>query len=85
VAPRVGFAPLSHPLDMVGAFEVTGILTGPLALTRGFAGFAAIRIAAIGLFLGVAVIRGEELFATQAQPLSDALHDPVTSGPSIWH
>jgi len=65
---------------MVGALEVTGIVTGPLTLAHGFAGFATLRLAAISLSLGVTVVREEELFATPAQPFSDALHDPVPPG-----
>jgi hypothetical protein len=65
---------------MVGALEVTGIVTGPLTLAHGFAGFATLRHAAISLSLGVTVVREEELFATPAQPFSDALHDPVPPG-----
>jgi hypothetical protein len=67
---------------MVGTLEVTGIVTGPLTLTHGFTGLATLRFAAIGLSLGVTVVRGEELFTTPAQPFSDALHDPVPPGQS---
>ena len=57
-----------------------GIIVGPKTLTRGFARFATFRLAAIGLGPGVAIVREEELFATPAQPFSDALHDPVPPG-----
>jgi hypothetical protein len=60
--------------------EVPGIIVGPKTLTRGFARFATFRLAAIGLGPGVAIVREEELFATAAQPFSDALHDPVPPG-----
>jgi hypothetical protein len=65
---------------MVGALEVPGIIVGPKTLARGFARFATFRLAAIGLGPGVAIVREEELFATPAQPFSDALHDPVPPG-----
>jgi hypothetical protein len=65
---------------MVGALEVPGVIVGPKTLTRGFARFATFRLAAIGLGPGVAIVREEELFATPAQPFSDALHDPVPPG-----
>jgi hypothetical protein len=64
---------------MVGALEVPGIVAGPPPLTRRFAGFATIRLAAISLRLGVATARVEELFAKPAQTSSDALHDPAPS------
>jgi len=65
---------------MVGALEVPGIIGGPQTLARGFACLATFRLAAIGLRPGVTIIREEELFATPAQPFSDALHDPVPPG-----
>jgi hypothetical protein len=65
---------------MVGSLEVTGIVTGPLTLTHGFAGLATFRLAAIGLRLGVTVVREEEIFATPAQPFFDAFHAPAPPG-----
>jgi len=67
---------------MVGTLEVTGIITGPLPLARGLARLATLRLTAIDLCPGVTVVRGEKLFAAQAQPFSDALHDPVPPGQS---
>jgi len=67
---------------MDGILEVTGIVAGPLTLALGFARFATSRLAAIGLRLGVTVVREEELFATPAQPFFDALHDPAPPGQS---
>ena len=67
---------------MVGALEVSGIITRPPSLTRRLAGFATLRAAAIGLRLGVAIVWPEKLFATPTQPFSDALHDPVPPGQS---
>jgi len=65
---------------MVGALEVAGIITRPLTLTLGFACLATFQLAAIGLGLGVTIVREEELFATPAQPFSDALHGPEPPG-----
>jgi len=65
---------------MVGAFEVPGIITRPQTLASGFARLATFRLAAITLRLGITIVREEELFATPAQPFSDALHDPVPPG-----
>ena len=67
---------------MVRALEVAGIIAGPPPLTRSLAGFAALRIAAIGLRLGVTIVWLEGLFAPPTQPFSDALHDPVPPGQS---
>jgi len=61
---------------MVGTLEVAGILSGPLPLTSDFTRLAALRLAAIGLCLGVAVVREEENPATPALPFSDAFHEP---------
>jgi len=65
---------------MVGALEVPGIIAGPKTLASGFTRLATFRLAAIGLGLGVTIVREEELFAAPAQPFSDALHDPVPPG-----
>jgi hypothetical protein len=65
---------------MVGALEVPGIIAGPKTLASGFTRLATFRLATIGLGLGVTIVREEELFATPAQPFSDALHDPVPPG-----
>jgi hypothetical protein len=59
---------------MVGALEVTGILKGPPPLTSDFTRLAALRLAAIGLCLGVTAVREEETFATPAMPFSGAFH-----------
>ena len=59
---------------MVGTLEVAGILSGPPPLTCDFTRLAALRLAAIGLCLGVAVVREEETFATPAMPFSGAFH-----------
>jgi hypothetical protein len=57
--------------------EVVGIITGPLPLAGRFARLAARGLPAICLLLGIAVVRKEKLFATQALPFSRAFHDPV--------
>jgi hypothetical protein len=67
---------------MLGVLEVTGIVTGPLTLTDGFAGLTTFRFAAVGLLVNVAVVREKGLLATPTQPFSDALHDPVPPGQS---
>jgi len=67
---------------MVRSLEVIGILLGPLPLTCGFAGLAAVRLSAVDLGLGVTVIGEEELPATRALPFSGAYHGPEPPGHS---
>jgi len=67
---------------MVGALEVAGIVTGPLPLASGFARLATLSPVAIGLCLGVTIVREEEIFATPALPFSGAFHEPAPPGQS---
>ena len=72
----MGFAPLAHALDIVGAAEVIAVsrLAQPAAVTFGIAGSAAPRFGAETLMPSVAKVGIEQLFTMQALTLIGAGH-----------
>ena len=72
----MGFAPLAHALDIIGASEVVAVsrFAQPAAVTFGVAGRAALRFGAEPLMPSVPNVGIEQLFTMQALTLIRAGH-----------
>src|SRR5437667_1986089 len=64
----MGLAPVLDALDVLLVAEVTSVarFSQPAALTFGLAGAAAAQFRTVGLMIGIAVLRSEELLAAKA-------------------
>ena len=74
----MGFAPLADPIDVFGAAEVVAVLrfAQPAALALGFAGLAALGLAAELLMPAVAKVRIKQLVAMQTLTPIGLSHGP---------
>jgi hypothetical protein len=62
--------------------EIIGIFIRPLLLAGSFTCLSALRLTAIRLFLGVTIVRSENIFAAPALPISFEIHYPAPPGKS---